>query len=382
MSQAQPQKTSASPVGTIFRKVVVGAGFTVVVIVLLMWLAGVFAPKVDTAGPREPELAGRLAEDDTAYTDVELRRIPLIESAVGTIRAVHETGVASKLLAKVNRVHVQAGQSVQQGDVLVELDDRDLQAQLKQAEAGVTAAQAALDLAQTTYDRVKPLFDRGIEAKTEMDAADAALKTSKAELERAQQAREHARTFLDYATVRAPFDGRVIDKAVEAGDTVSPGQVLATLYDPAHMQLVASVRESLAHRMQVGDSIGVEVQALQKTCSGEVSEIVPEAESASRSFQVKVTGPCPTGIYSGMFGRLLIPLDDEEVLLVPSTAVRRIGQLDIVQVAERTDRGMILFRRAVTLGRTFGEDVEVLSGLKAGERVALNGKGAAANPGT
>jgi hypothetical protein len=98
-----------------------------------------------------------------------------------------------------------------------------------------------------------------------------------------------------------------------------------------------------------------------------VSEIVPEAQSASRSFQVKVTGPCPTGIYSGMFGRILIPLDEEEVLVIPREAVRHVGQLELVEVV---DRGLAA-RRAIRTGRTFGEDVEVLSGLREGEKVAL-----------
>jgi multidrug efflux pump subunit AcrA (membrane-fusion protein) len=133
------------------------------------------------------------------------------------------------------------------------------------------------------------------------------------------------------------------------------------------MQLVASVRESLTRRLEVGESIGVRVEALDKTCDGTISEIVPEAESASRTFSVKVTGPCPAGVYSGMFGRLLIPLDEEPVLVIPRSTVRRVGQLDVVEVAD----GGVLRRRAVQLGRQFGEDVEVLSGLREGEQVLL-----------
>ena len=103
----------------------------------------------------------------------------------------------------------------------------------------------------------------------------------------------------------------MIDKKVDVGDMVTPGQMLVTLFDPKQMQLVASVRESLTRQLQVGQDIGVQVEGLNKQCSGTVSEIVPEAQSASRTFQVKVTGPCPAGIYSGMFGRILIPLEEE-----------------------------------------------------------------------
>jgi hypothetical protein len=140
-----------------------------------------------------------------------------------------------------------------------------------------------------------------------------------------------------------------------------------TLFDPTHMQLVASVRESLTHRLKVGQNIGVQVEGLNKQCSGKVSEIVPEAQSASRSFQVKVTGPCPPGIYSGMFGRLLIPLQEEEVLVIPRQAVQEVGQLELVEVVVNGQ----MSRRTVRIGRTLREDVEVLSGLREGEQVVL-----------
>jgi multidrug efflux pump subunit AcrA (membrane-fusion protein) len=133
------------------------------------------------------------------------------------------------------------------------------------------------------------------------------------------------------------------------------------------MQLVASVRESLEQRLQVGQSIGVQLEKFNKQCKGTISEIVPEAQSASRSFQVKVTGPCPPGIYSGMFGRILIPLEEEDVLVIPRRAVQNIGQLELVEVV---DHGQVA-RRSIRTGRTFDDDVEVLSGLQEGEQVVL-----------
>jgi multidrug efflux pump subunit AcrA (membrane-fusion protein) len=119
--------------------------------------------------------------------------------------------------------------------------------------------------------------------------------------------------------------------------------------------------------LQVGQPIEVQVENFNKQGTGTISEIVPEAESSSRSFQVKVTGPCPEGIYSGMFGRILIPLDDVQVLVIPRLAVQSVGQLDLVKVAVNG----AFSRRAVRVGRTIGEDVEVLSGLREGEYVQV-----------
>jgi multidrug efflux pump subunit AcrA (membrane-fusion protein) len=110
------------------------------------------------------------------------------------------------------------------------------------------------------------------------------------------------------------------------------------------------------------------MDVLDHACSGTVSEIVPEAESESRTFQVKVTGPCPEGVYAGMFGRLSIPVGEESVLLVPREAVRTVGQVECVDVAVKGVRR----RRAVRLGRVIDGQVEVLSGLAAGEGIVID----------
>jgi RND family efflux transporter MFP subunit len=354
-----------------------GVGFTVVVVVLLLWLAGTFHRKINAPAARAEAATERPVDLHTTLVPASLLRTPRIESAVGTVQAVHAVDVASKLLAKVLEIDVQAGQEVKAGQVLVRLDDADLQAQLRQADAVVTAAQATHDQAQLDYDRVKRLFEQANASKTEFDQADTALKMAAAQLDRAKQAQDQAQTVLSYATIRSPIDGKIVDKRVQVGDTTQPGQTVATLYDPTHMQLVASVRESLTDRLKVGQSIGVYVDALRRTCEGRVSEIVPEAQSASRSFAVKVTGPCPAGVYAGMFGRLLIPLGEEEVLVIPRTAVRRVGQLDIVDVAEpaagapHDKGGLVLRRRIVQLGREFDDQVQVLSGLRVDEQVAV-----------
>ncbi len=352
----------------IVTQLATGAVFLVVIVLLLLWLAGTFHPKIGgpESEPAAPATAGRPVGDAQLATARRIR-IPRTESCVGTISAVHEVSLASRLLAKVVEVRVIAGQRVEQGDILIRLDDEDLSARTVQAQAAATGARAVRDQARIEHDRVKRLTEQQAASKIEGDRVRTELKSAEAELTRAEQVVNEAQTVLGYATIASPITGVVVDKKVEAGDTTTPGQVLLTLYDPTRMQLVASVRESLTRRLAVGQTVEVHVDALDKTCQGQVSEIVPEAESASRSFSVKVTGPCPPGIYSGMFGRLLLPLDQEEVLVVPRAAVRRVGQLEVVEVAD----GDVLRRRAVQLGRTFDEDVEVLSGLGAGERVAL-----------
>jgi membrane fusion protein, multidrug efflux system len=345
-------------------RAVVLLGFTAGVVLLMLWLAGGFAPKVLTGAAGEP-LANPISEGRAVAA--RLLRLPMVESAVGTIRAVHETSVGSKLLARVVDVNLKAGQKVRAGDVLVRLDDTDLKAKLQQAKAALAAAEAVRTQAAADQRRDAKLLTSRAVSQQEYEKAATALQTAEADCLRTQETAKEVQAVLDWATVLSPIDGTVIDKKVDVGDMVSPGQILVTLFDPKRMQLVASVRESLAYQLQIGQGIDVRVEGLKEQRRGTISEIVPEAQSASRTFQVKVTGPCPAGIYTGMFGRILIPLEEEQVLVIPQQAVRRVGQLELVEAVENGRAR----RRAIRTGRALDENVEVLSGLHEGERVLV-----------
>lgn len=359
MSAQNPKKSI--PAGLL--RWLLAAVLTVVVSVMLMFLAGVFHPKVPaTAATQKQESA-----DQLRTTAARVVRRPRFETATGTVRPVHEAAIAARLLARVTEITVSAGQSVVQDQVLVKLDDADLQTRLKQHEAALAQAQAQYEQTVTEMERATQLKQKNAISQAQLDAATTALKSSEAVIMQAEQSLREAQVMLGYATIRSPISGTVVDKRIEAGETVTPGQILLTLFDPTHMQMVVSVRESLAVRLKPGQTLPARLDALDLDCEATISEIVPEAESASRTFTIKVTGPCPPGVWSGMFGRLQIPLDDEDVLLVPEDAIRRIGQLTMVETVQ-DDR---VARRQVRPGRRIDGDVEILAGLKAGELVVL-----------
>jgi RND family efflux transporter MFP subunit len=345
---------------------------TIVVTLFLMVLAGCFYPKVAAA-------EGKSSQSDRARTTLaEVRLIykPRHESAVGTIKAVHESAVASRLLARVIEVNVKAGQAVQRDDILVRLDDADLQARHQQAEAALAAAKTNHEHAQLEYNRAARLVKTQSVAQEEFERAAAKASTTEFDVKRHEQAVHESRTLLAHATVRAPLTGIVIDKKVEVGDTVTPGQTLIALFNPDKMQMLAIVRESLAIKLRVGQKLPARIDSLHHEGEATISEIVPEAQAASRSFIVKVVGPCPPGVYSGMFGRIYIPLEEEEITVVPASAIKRVGQLEIVQVAEERS----IRRRNIQTGRSIGSDVEVLAGLRPGEKVVLSASAKEARP--
>ena len=330
---------------------------------LLVALSGKFQRKVDTHASTS---FSNLPSDSQIF-EVHESLQPRFETAVGVIKPVRESNLASKILARVLEVNVTAGKEVREGNVLVRLNSEEQVSRVRQAESELDSALARLQLATIEASRASQLIETRSISQAEFDTAQSALKTAQALADRASRAVEETKVYLDYGTIRAPYSGIVVDKAVNPGDTVIPGQTLLTIYEPGNMQLVANVRESLALNLHVGQSITAKLESLEYECEATISEVVPKADASSHSFEVKATGPCPPGIYAGMFGRLYIPLADEKVILIPSSSVQRVGQLTMVQIAE----GDKIARRSIQTGRVFNDYVEVLSGLVPGERVVL-----------
>ncbi|MFO0999542.1 MAG: efflux RND transporter periplasmic adaptor subunit [Planctomycetaceae bacterium] len=337
---------------------------TTIVTIMLLVLAGVFHAKV----PTESAVAELRSVDGLKTTAAKIIRKTRFETATGSVKPVHESDVAAKLLARVLEMNVTAGQAVEKDQILARLDNADLQARWKQAEANLANAQAQSEKATTDLERATQLKEKKAISQADFDGITTALKSAEAAVAQADQAVRESQVMLDYATIRAPMTGTVIDKRVEVGDTVAPGQVLLSLFDPTHMQMVASVRESLALKLKPGQHLPTRLDALNLECEATISEVVPEADTTTRSFTVKVTGPCPPGAYSGMFGRLMLPQGDEEILVVPAAAVKRVGQLTMVEVVNDNT----LSKRYVRTGRTLDGDIEILAGLQDGDVVVVN----------
>ena len=187
-------------------------------------------------------------------------------------------------------------------------------------------------------------------------------------MQEAQAVVREARTMLSYTEINAPFSGRVIQKMVDVGDMVTPGQPLFLLDVAAQPQLQAYIAESLIAHLTVGQTLTVAIDALSKTLEGSVAEIVPQAEPGSRTTLVKIAlAPIPD-LVSGLYGRVAIPYGAYRALVVPSAAVKQVGQLHLVTVL---DTDGYPHRRFITLGQIHAGLVEVLTGLQQGEEVAL-----------
>lgn len=343
-------------------------GAIAALVLIVSWMSGAFTDKVEPGTVSTPRRA--LPEPASTGTVIE-EEVPVIEEAAGTVQAARRTSVSSRILAVIAAIDVRAGDAVDEGDRLIELDDRELRAQVEQARRALDAAEATFARARSDFERARQLLSQGVVSRSEFDRAEAAFRVAEAEQARARDALDGAEVSLSYAVIEAPVSGRVIDRLADPGDTAVPGRPLLSLYDPEALRIEVPLRESLVGRLQLGDRIEVRMGAAREPIVGAVDEIVPQAEAGSRTFLVKIGLPKQEGIFTGMFGRAIIPAGTRKRVVVPDGAVERVGQLTFVDVIDEKGR---LSRRLVTLGpATPSGGLEVLSGLRPGETVVVAG---------
>lgn len=349
------------------RVVPVVAGLALLVLVVA-WISGFFETKVT---PGEAS-GGRGRQASGLATDVvrEVSR-DYVEAAAGTVRAASRSVISAKVLATIDAIHVTAGDDVEPGDVLVTLKSQELEARLNQAREALVAAQAAEQEAESDFRRNERLMQSRSVSQQEFDTAQSRWNVAQADRRRAEQALREAEITLSWATIAAPKRGRIVDRLAEPGDTAQPGSPLLTLYDARSLRLEAPVMESLALTLETGQSLIVHVDSLGEDLVATIDEIVPQADSASRSFLIKATLPENPRLFEGMYGSLQIPAGTRRHLCIDAKAIHRIGQLEFVDVV-RSDQ--TLQRRLVRTGQMgMPGRVEVLSGLVAGETVAVTG---------
>lgn len=345
------------------RRVLEAALGLFVIGLAVVWLSG-------GCGERVPAGEVRVSEggEPGAVAEVERRVGPGLEWASGAVESARRAAVASRILARIEEIRVSAGSEVAEGDLLIRLDARDLDARTGEVGEALRGARARLALARTEKQRMSKLVAEGVESLQRLDRTESDLRVAQAEVDRLEQSQRESRTGLSFAEIRSPVSGRVVDRLAEPGDTAVPGRPLLRIYDPTVLRVELPVRESLAVRLSVGATLKVRIPSLEEEFEGVIDEIVPFAEPGARTLLIKARLPDDGRLFAGMFARAAIPAGERASLVVPERAVERVGQLEFVTVVGEGGPE----RRMVTTGPRLEQGlVEVLSGLDAGERVAL-----------
>ena len=363
--------------------------------VLMVYLADVFTPGRIEGGWAPAEAAMPRGDEQTVRAEV--RDVPVHYEAVGSVRSRRRFEVAAQASGRILEMNVREGDRVEKGQVLARIESDVLQAQREQAlqarEAAIAAERAAGDLvaaaqagfrrAESEWKRVQRLHAEKAatdqqhegaeaayrEAEAGLNAARARLAGARADVARAAGRLKESDVALAYTVVHAPQAGEVVNRLVDPGDLAWAGRPLVVLHDPRDLRFEAGVREGLVSRTEVGARVQVHVEAPALDLEGTVDEIAPSADPASRTFLVKAAIPFQKGLLVGMFGRIRINLGTRRTVLVTAQAVRRIGQLEQVRVVTPA----AICRQFVRTGLRRGEQVEVLSGLRGGETLVIEG---------
>jgi len=276
-----------------------------------------------------------------------------VESVVGEVRAKTLAQISAKVPGRIVSLNARIGQRVKQGELLARLDAAEIDARLEQAEASLAQADKELK-------RYQGLLSQNAVTQAEFDAVQSAQRIAAAAV-------KEARAMREYTKVVAPFDGAVARKLAEVGDIATPGRPLLELEGEEGLQFVADIPEALASRLTLGDELSALPENADQALTVAISEIAPSANPLSRTLQVKLDLPDSPLLRAGQFGRVSVPVKGVANVRVPAAAVVRRGQLEMVFVSEGGKARM----RLVRVGKTLGDQVEILSGVEAGEQIVI-----------
>jgi len=300
-------------------------------------------------------------------------------SASGKIEAENSAELSTRMMGYVTKVHVQIGQKVRAGQTLVSINNSDLQAKKAQADANILQATAGYNSAKKDYDRFTNLFKQQSASQKEVDDIAARYEMAKAGLEGAKQMRNEVIAQFNYANITAPFSGVVTNTFVKEGDMANPGMPLVSVEGASKLQVTAMVSENDINAIKKGMPVKVLVKSSNKDLTGKVSEVSLSAKNTGGQYLVKIDlDKTDSSILSGMFVNVQFPIEkiasttSTNRILVPESALVKQGQLTGIYTVGNENVAILRWLR---IGKNFGDQVEVLSGLAADEKYIVSAEG-------
>lgn len=321
---------------------------------------------------------GNKPESQQTPVKADEQKITIVKKSViddyyetsGTVKAKTSADIAGKILARVDAVNIEEGDSVQKGQLLVVMDNNDIQAKVRSAEAAYSEAEKnqkiayeSKILAETTYERYKNIYEEKALTGQELDEASAKRNIARFEckraietMNRAKAALDEAKTLLSYSKIYAPISGIVTAKNIDTGDTAAPGQVLLTIKDTSLLEIVSEIDESYIKQVTKGTPVKI-----NNDFDAVVSEAIASVDPVTRAFKIKIN-LTDTDLKDGQYVTVAVPVGKRETIVISASAVVTKGQLEGVY-----DAGGKF--KLIKTGKAQGNMVEVLSGLEEGDTI-------------
>ncbi|MEK9502661.1 efflux RND transporter periplasmic adaptor subunit [Gaopeijia maritima] len=277
----------------------------------------------------------------------------------GTVEPIRTVGVNAQVAGALLELSVEEGDRVEEGQVVARLDDRELQAQLRSAEA-------SFEVAEASFDRARQLLERQVITQPEYEAERTGFEAARAQL-------EQLRTRVGFTEVRAPIGGVVTTKLMQTGDVVGNQGRLLEVAEVDTMVVRVSVSELDIVQIEEGDAVDVTLDALpDDVLQATVRRVFPAADPTTRLIPVEVALSSADGRRArpGFLARVSFQLDPKpNARLIPASAiVSRGGGEGVYLVSDST-----VVLRSVTPGLTAGGQIEIVDGLAVGDRVVTLG---------
>ncbi len=297
-------------------------------------------------------------------------------SVSGKIQASKSADLSTRMMGFVKKVHVNVGDKVKKGQLLISINNTDLQAKKAQVDAGITQAKTAFYNAEKNYNRFKNLFESNSITQKEMDDMTTNYEMAKASVESANQMKNEINAQFTYSNIKAPFSGIITAKNIENGNMANPGMPLISIETPKDFEVIAMVPESEISQIKKGSTVDVLVKSINKTVIGKVTEVSTSAKNTGGQYLVKIKlEKLATTILSGMFATVQFPIERKatsSIVSIPEEAIVKNGQLSGIYTVSQSNTALLRWLR---LGKKHGNQVEVLSGLSAEEMYILSADG-------
>jgi RND family efflux transporter MFP subunit len=304
---------------------------------------------------------------------LEAKPIEQFSEFVGTIKSRRQTNVQPQVEGFITRINVKSGDRVGAGSTLMEIDSRSQQAGIASLDSVRTQRQVDLTYAQQEADRAQRLLAAGAASQMDADRANNAVKAAQAQLKTVEEQIQQLRTDLGYYHVTAPTAGIVGDIPVHEGDRVTKTTELTTIDAQAGLEVYLNIPVQQAPQLRMGLPVRLVDDTGAPLAAEAINFISPSVDTTTQTVLAKVPLNVPGGFRTSQFVRAQVIWSTDSGVTVPVTSVTRINGQFFAFVAESGQGGLVAHQRAVTVGRTIGNDYVVLTGLKPGDKLIVSG---------
>ena len=294
----------------------------------------------------------------------------------GKIQSVNSADLSTRMMGFVSGVHVHVGDEVRKGQLLISINNVALKAKRAQVNASITEATTAFTNAKKNYNRFSNLFRTNSASQKELDDVTAHFEMTKARLEAANQMKNEINAEFAYSNITSPFNAVITGKYVKKGDMANVGVPLISVEAPGYFEVITMIPETKITSIKNGNNVDVVVKSMNKTIKGQVTEISASAKNTGGQYLAKITlNKTSVPILSGMFVTVQFPIENQkqrDLVLIPKDVIVTKGQLSGVYTVSHNNTALLRWLR---LGRTYGDAVEVLSGLSVDESYIVSAEG-------